>query len=41
MPDLAVVKVDFGELKFWLNALADRGRNLKEVTSSLALILIE
>ncbi len=41
MPEISSVKVDFGELKFWLNALADRGRNLKEITSGLALILIE
>jgi phage gpG-like protein len=41
MPDHTHVKVDFGELKFWLNALADRGRNLKQLNRSLALILIE
>ena len=41
MAEVSSVKVDFGELKFWLNALADRGRNLKELNRSLALILIE
>ncbi len=41
MPDHTHVKVDVSELKFWLNALADRGRNLKELNRSLALILIE
>jgi len=37
----AVVKVDTRPLKFWLDELERRGRNLKEVNKNLAAIMVE
>ncbi len=39
--EAAAVHVDMTELKFWLNELAARGRNLKEINRRLAAIIIE
>lgn len=39
--EASTVKVDMSGLKFWLNELAQRGRNLKGMNRALAAILIE
>jgi phage gpG-like protein len=41
MPDVSYVKVDTSQLKFWLDELERRGRNLKEINKGLAALLIE